>query len=61
VREVKQCDGVTKTSILRATFVIDKKGRLRHALHGVNPRGHAMEVLQLVKQINRECKSPKTP
>jgi peroxiredoxin Q/BCP len=61
VRELKQCDGETKTIIVRATFVIDKKGRLRHALYGVNPRGHAMEVLHLVKQINRECRSPKTP
>lgn len=60
VREVKECDGVNKTCITRATFVIDKKGRLRHALYGVNPRGHAMEVLQLIKEINRECKSPKT-
>jgi peroxiredoxin Q/BCP len=60
VREVKECDGVKKTCILRATFVIDKKGRLRHALYGVNPRGHAMEVLQLIKEINSECKLPKT-
>ena len=61
VREVKQCGAEKKTNIVRATFVIDKKGLLRHALYGVNPRGHAMEVLQLVKQINRECKLPKTP
>ena len=49
-----------QTCINRATFVIDKKGKLRHALYAVNPRGHAMEVLQLVKAINLECKSPKT-
>ena len=60
VCEVKECDGAKKTGIVRATFVIDKKGRLRHALYGVNPRGHAMEVLQLVKEINRECRSSKT-
>ncbi|MBK5104315.1 MAG: peroxiredoxin [Burkholderiales bacterium] len=60
VREVKVCDGVKKTCIVRATFVIDKKGRLRHALYGVDPRGHAMEVLELIKEINRECKSPRT-
>lgn len=60
VREVKECDGVKKTNIVRATFVIDKKGQLRHALYGVNPRGHAMDVLQLVRKINSECKSPKT-
>jgi len=60
VREVKQCDGVTKTGIVRATFVIDKKGRLRHALYEVNPRGHAMDVLRLVRKINGECRLPKT-
>jgi peroxiredoxin Q/BCP len=60
VRQLKECEGATKTCINRATFVIDKKGKLRHALYGVNPRGHAMEVLELVKAINRECKSPKT-
>jgi len=60
VREVKECDGVKKTGVARATFVIDKKGRLRHALYGVNPRGHAMDVLQLVRKINSECGSPKT-
>ena len=60
VREVKECDGVKKTGIVRATFVIDKKGLLRHALYGVNPRGHAMEVLQLIRKINGECGSHKT-
>jgi peroxiredoxin Q/BCP len=60
VHELKECEGEKKSIIVRATFVIDKKGRLRHALYGVNPRGHAMEVLQLVKEINRECKSPRT-
>jgi thioredoxin-dependent peroxiredoxin len=60
VCEVKECDGVKKAGITRATFVIDKQGRLRHALHGVNPRGHAMQVLQLVRKINSECRSTKT-
>ena len=60
VLQGKDCDGVKRPSIVRATFVIDKKGRLRHALYDVNPKGHAMDVLQLVKEINRECKLPKT-
>jgi peroxiredoxin len=37
--------------ITRATFVIDKRGVVRHALYNVNPRGHAMEVLSLVKAL----------
>ena len=60
VHALKECDGVSKISIVRATFVIDKKGRLRHALYGVNPKGHALDVLQLVREINSECRSAKT-
>ena len=60
VQQVKECDGVKKACIVRATFVIDKKGRLRHALYEVNPKGHAMDVLHLVREINGECRLPKT-
>ncbi len=60
VHEASELNGAKKPAIVRATFVIDKKGRVRHALYGVNPRGHAMEVLQLVRTINSECASPKT-
>jgi peroxiredoxin Q/BCP len=60
VHELKECDGVKKACINRATFVIDKKGRLRHALYGVNPKGHAMDVLQLIRALAAECRSPKT-
>ncbi|MBI2311084.1 MAG: peroxiredoxin [Betaproteobacteria bacterium] len=48
----KEVDGVRKTGIVRSTFVIDRKGILRHALYGVNPRGHASEVLNLVKGLD---------
>ena len=60
VQQMKECDGVKKPCIVRATFVIDKKGRLRHALYGVNPKGHAMEVLQLIRANNGECRLPRT-
>jgi peroxiredoxin len=40
---------------VRSTFVIDRKGLLRHALYGVSPRGHADEVLELVEGIGK-CK-----
>jgi thioredoxin-dependent peroxiredoxin len=36
--------------VLRSTFVIDRDGVVRHALYGVvNAKGHAQEVLKLVK------------
>ena len=44
-------DGGRKISVSRATFVIDKKGTVRHVLHDVIPRGHAIEVLHLVKTL----------
>jgi peroxiredoxin Q/BCP len=48
----KEIDGRKKTGVLRSTFIIDRAGKLRHALYGVNPRGHAQEVLKLVKGIS---------
>ncbi len=40
-----------RKTISRATFVIDKHGVVRHALYGVSPKGHAMQVLDLVKAL----------
>ena len=45
----KKADGVVKECIRRSTFIIDKKGVLKHVLHDVSPREHADEVLKLVK------------
>jgi thioredoxin-dependent peroxiredoxin len=52
VLQEKEIEGKKKTGILRSTFIIDRKGVLRYALYGVTPRGHAQEVLKLVKQLN---------
>ena len=40
-----------RRGILRSTFVIDKSGALRNVLYGVNARGHAADVLNLVKEL----------
>jgi peroxiredoxin Q/BCP len=48
----KEVEGKKKTGVLRSTFIIDRNGVLRHAQYGVNPRGHAQEVLKLVKGIS---------
>lgn len=51
----KVVEGRKKTCIVRSTFIIDRKGVVRHALYGVHPRGHAQEVLGLLKGIGK-CK-----
>lgn len=52
VLQEKEIDGRgKKRCILRSTFVIDKNGAVRHVLYGVNARGHASNVLNLVKEL----------
>ncbi len=47
----KEVDGQRKMSIKRSTFVIDKHGKLRHVMYGVQAHGHAQEILNLIKDI----------
>ncbi len=47
----KEMDGVVRQSVQRSTFVIDRDGIVRHALYGVQAKGHAMQVLQLIKEL----------
>ena len=49
----KEHDGKTKTCIQRSTFIIDKRGMLKHVLYGVSPRGHAAEVLGLIRSMGK--------
>ena len=44
--------GSSRASVHRSTFVIDKKGVVRHILRDLNPREHASAVLKLVRQIH---------
>lgn len=55
VLQEKELDGRKKTCIQRSTFIIDKHGVLRHAMYGVSPRGHAAEVLGLIRKMQK-CK-----
>ena len=52
VWQPREVDGHKRFGIVRSTFVIDRQGLIRHALYNVNYRGHAMEVLRLVKELN---------
>ena len=49
----KEVEGRKKTCIVRSTFIIDRKGILKHALYGVSPRRHAQSVLDLLKGAGR--------
>lgn len=51
VLEEQDHDGAVKRCITRATFIIDKRGKVRHALYNVNPKGHAAEVFALVREL----------
>jgi peroxiredoxin Q/BCP len=47
----KEADGHKTTVIQRSTFIIDKQGKLRHALYGVQAHGHPREILRLIKEM----------
>ena len=47
----KEANGARKSCITRSTFIIDKQGTVRHVFYGVNPRGHAAQVLTLVRSL----------
>ena len=51
VIQEKELEGVRRECLVRSTFVIDKKGVIRHANYNVNPRGHAAEVFDLIKRL----------
>jgi peroxiredoxin len=42
-----------RESVLRSTFLIDRKGVVREARYGVGARGHAEEMLARVKAMRR--------
>ena len=52
VIQEKIVDGHPKSCLLRSTFVIDKKGVVRHIMQDVNPRAHVNEVLKICKSLD---------
>jgi peroxiredoxin Q/BCP len=47
----QSANGHKKLAILRSTFIIDNKGKLRHVLYGVHAHGHPQEILKLIKEM----------
>ena len=52
VIQEKIVDGHARCTLCRSTFVIDKKGVVRHILQDVNPKAHVDEVLKVCKTLN---------
>src|SRR5213592_3985909 len=57
VIQEKIVDGHPKACLLRSTFVIDKKGVVRHILQDVSPKAHEEEVLKVCKSLRNGGKS----
>ena len=51
VIKLKNMYGKQVRGIVRSTFVLDKKGVLRHEWRGINADGHAQEVLKFVQSL----------
>jgi len=52
VWQQKEKNGIKKMGIVRSTFIIDKEGKLAMVVHGVDPQGHAEQVLARVKSLS---------
>jgi peroxiredoxin Q/BCP len=51
VWQEKERNGERRQGIIRSTFIIDKSGTVRHALYDVKPKGHAAQILDLVRAL----------
>ncbi|MFN0302920.1 MAG: peroxiredoxin [Burkholderiales bacterium] len=51
VMQPRDVNGTIRQCVQRSTFVIDKKGIIRHAQYGVAARGHAREILAVIKRL----------
>ncbi len=51
VWQEKEKDGIKKMCIVRSTFIIDASGTLKHMQYGVTAKGHAHEILNIIKTL----------
>lgn len=47
----KEAHGEKRMGIVRSTFIVDKEGVIRQALYDVKPKGHAAQVLEMVRGL----------
>ena len=51
VWQEREAHGEKRMVTVRSTFVVDSDGVIRHALYDVKPKGHAADVLELVRRL----------
>jgi len=51
VWQEKEKNGECKMGILRSTFIINPEGKIQYCQYGVVAKGHAQEILNLIKSI----------
>ena len=51
VWQEKERHGERRMGIVRSTFIVDKEGVVRHALYDIKPKGHATQILELVRSL----------
>jgi len=51
VWQEKEKNGEKKMGIVRSTFIVDADGKIRHTMYDVKPKGHAEQVLEMVRAL----------
>jgi len=54
VIQEKEDEGARRECLVRSTFLIDKKGVIRHAAYNVNPRGHVAEIADRCLSVEQQ-------
>lgn len=52
VCQMREKEGKMVKYVQRSTFIINKAGVLKHMQYGVTPKGHAAEILEIIKTLN---------
>ena len=51
VWQEKEKNGEKKFGIVRSTFIVDTSGTIKFAEYGVSPKGHAEQILEIVRSF----------
>jgi peroxiredoxin Q/BCP len=47
----KKKNGEKKFGIVRSTFIVDASGTIKFSEYGVSPKGHAEQILEVVRSF----------